>query len=195
VNFNIRMPLHAALLAAALSFSLRAETSAAQDHLAGNTVLIVRHAEKPLIGRELTREGEARANAYVHYFEPFREDGLNIKINALYSGSDSPDSVRPRLTLEPLSRATGLPLDSHISTKDPDSLVTLLRTQPHGDHPLIAWRHGSVPTLLKAFGASPDIIPGGKWPDDTYDWVIILIFDSAGHLQSQRLIHENLTIP
>lgn len=195
MNLNIRLPLHAALLAAALSFSLSAAKPAPQDHLAGNTVLIVRHAEKPLIGRELTRAGEARANAYIHYFEPFRDGGLNIKVNALYSGSDSPDSVRPRLTLEPLSRATGLPLDSHISTKEPDAMVTLLRTQPHGNHPLIAWRHGSVPALLTAFGASPDLIPGGKWPNDTYDWVIVLTFDRIGHLRSSALVHENLTIP
>jgi hypothetical protein len=195
VNLNIRRPLNAALLASTLSFSLRAATPAAQDHLAGNTVLIVRHAEKPLIGRELTREGEARANAYVHYFEPFQDGGLKININALYSGSDSPDSIRPRLTLEPLSHATGLPLDYSISSKDPDALVALLRTQSHGNHPLIAWRHGSIPSLLIAFGASPDLIPGGKWPDEVYEWVIILTFDSSGHLQSQRLVHENLTIP
>ena len=204
MNFNIRRLSRATFLAATtLCISIHAETpsptpretSAAPDQLAGNTVLIVRHAEKPLLGRELTRAGEARANAYIHYFEPFQEGGLNIRVNALYSGSDSPDSVRPRLTLEPLSRATGLPLDSSITTKEPAALVTLLRTQPHGNHPLVAWRHGSVPALLTAFGASPDLIPGGKWPDDIYDWVIILTFDSAGHLHSSQLIHENLTIP
>jgi hypothetical protein len=204
VNFNIRRLSRTTFLAAAtLCISIHAETSSdttpdtatAPDHLAGNTILIVRHAEKPLLGRELTRAGEARANAYIHYFEPFHEGGLNIRVNALYSGSDSPDSVRPRLTLEPLSRATGLPLDSSISTKEPAALVTLLRTQPHGNHPLVAWRHGSVPALLTAFGASPDLIPGGKWPDDTYDWVIVLTFDNSGQLRSSRLLKENLKVP
>jgi hypothetical protein len=194
VNFNKRFPLHAALVAAILSFSLCAETPVTHDHLAGNTVLIVRHAEKPLLGRELTPTGKARAGAYIHYFEPFHDGGLNLRVNALYAGADSADSIRPRLTLEPLSHATGLPLDSTVSTKDPEALVALLRTQSHGNHPLVAWRHGSIPALLTAFGASPDLIPGGKWPNDTYDWVIVLAFDSAGHLHSQRLVHENLTI-
>ena len=45
-----------------------------------------------------------------------------------------------------------------------------------------------------AFGASPDLIPGGKWPNDTYDWVVVLTFDSAGHLHSQRLVKETLTL-
>lgn len=198
MNLNIRLPLHAALLAATLSFSLCGETPAdtpsTHDHLSGNTVFIVRHAEKPPLGRELTPTGQARARAYIHYFEPFHDGGLNLRVNALYAGADSADSIRPRLTLEPLGHATGMPVDSSISTKDPDALVSLLRTQPHGNHPLIAWRHGSIPALLTAFGASPDLIPGGKWPNDTYDWVIVLTFDSAGHLHSQRLVKEHLTL-
>lgn len=165
------------------------------DCLAGNTVLIVRHAEKPLLGRDLTTTGQARAQAYIHYFEPFHDGGLNLRVNALYAGADSADSVRPRLTLEPLSHATGLALDSTVSTKDPAALVTLLRTQRHGNHPLVAWRHGSIPALLTAFGASPSLIPNSKWPNDTYDWVIVLTFDRAGRLHSSRLIRENLTIP
>ena len=165
-----------------------------RDNLAYNTVLIVRHAEKPLLGRTLTPTGEARAQAYIHYFEPFHDGGLKFRVNALYAGADSADSVRPRLTLEPLSRATRLPLDSTVSTKDPDALVALLRTQRHGNRPLVAWRHGSIPALLTAFGASPSLLPNSKWPNDTYDWVIVLTFDSAGHLHSSRLIRENLTI-
>ncbi len=194
MNVNLRLPLHGALLAATLSFSLRADKPAAHDHLAGNTVLIVRHAEKPPLGRELTPTGEARAAAYVRYFEPFHDAGLNLRVNALYAGADSADSVRPRLTLEPLSRATGLPLDSSVSTKEPTALVTLLRTQSHGNHPLVAWRHGSIPALLAAFGASPALLPENKWPNDTYDWVIVLTFDSAGQLHSERLVKENLTL-
>lgn len=183
------------LLAVSIAFCarLRAATSS-RDHLAGNTVLIVRHAEKPLLGRELTRTGEARAEAYVHYFEPFHDAGRKLRVNALYAGADSADSVRPRLTLEPLSAATGIPLDSSVSTKDPAALVALLRTHSHGNHPLVAWRHGSIPALLSAFGASPDLVLGGEWPNDVYDWVIVLNFDRSGHIRSERLVKETLTL-
>ena len=184
----------ALVIATALCAPLQAATPS-RDHLAGNTVLIVRHAEKPVLGRELTKTGEARAQAYIHYFEPFHDGGLNLRVNALYAGADSADSVRPRLTLEPLSSATGLTLDSSVSTKDPAALVGLLRTQMHGNHPLVAWRHGSIPALLTAFGASPELIPGGKWPNDVYDWVIVLNFDHSGHLRSQKLVKEIITIP
>ena len=198
MNLSTSIHLRAALVAATLCIALHAETpadrAAAPDHLAGNTVLIVRHAEKPPLGRELTPTGEARAQAYIHYFEPFHDGGLNLRVNALYAGADSADSIRPRLTLEPLGHATGLAVDSTISTKTPDALVSLLRATQHGNHPLVAWRHGSIPSLLTAFGASPDLIPGGKWPNDVYDWVIVLNFDSTGHLRSQRLVKETLTL-
>lgn len=169
--------------------------SQATDFLANNTVLIVRHAEKPPQGRELTPAGEARARAYATYFEPFNQDGFNVRVDALYAGADSSGSIRPRLTLEPLSQATGLALNTAIGTKDPTGLVALLRNQAHKPHPLIAWRHGGIPTLLEAFGASPvELLPGAKWPDDTFDWVIVLGFDSHGHLAEQKLVKEHLTV-
>lgn len=173
-------------------------SASAQDYLANNTVLIVRHAEKPpeATGQTgLTEAGRHRAEAYVKYFRPFREDGMSLRISALYAGADSASSIRPRLTLEPLSKASGMPLDSTISTKDPGSLLTFLRTQRHGDTPLICWRHGQIPALLTAFGIAPDsLLPAGKWPDDVYDWVLVLHFDDHGRPKSQKLVHETLQV-
>ena len=168
----------------------------AQNQLAGDTVLIIRHAEKPASGNGLTALGEERAKPYVRYFEPFQEAGLSLKVDALYSGADSASSLRPRLTLEPLSKATGMPLHATVDTKNPEELVEALKTQPHGHIPLIAWRHGQIPALLRAFGASPEqLLPGGVWPDAVYDNVILLTFDASGKLASQRLIHESLQVP
>ena len=171
---------------------------AGQNYLANNTVLIVRHAEKPpeSAGQAgLTEAGRHRAEAYVRYFQPFQEDGMKLKISALYSGADSASSIRPRLTLEPLSKASNMTLDTTISTKDPDALLTLLKTHPHGDTPLICWRHGQIPALLSAFGVAPDsLLPAGRWPDDVYDWVLVLHFDSQARLQSKTLVHETLQV-
>ena len=170
--------------------------TARRDFLSNNTVLIIRHAEKPASGKDLTLQGEARAQAYTHYFEPFHEEPFEFRVDALYAGADSDNSIRPRRTLEPLSQSTGLKLNISISTKEPGQLVTLLHNEPHGAHPLIAWRHGQIPALLSAFGASATtLLPDGKWRDEVYDWVIVLGFDSTGHLRSAQRLKEHLAVP
>ncbi len=191
-----RRPLFASLvLLIPALHSLPAQQAEPRNYLANNTVLIIRHSEKPPSGPDLTPLGQAHAQAYTRYFEPFREDGLNVSVDALYAGADSENSVRPRETLEPLSKAAGLNLDVSISTKAPAELVDLLRTHPHGTHPLVCWRHGQIPALLSAFGASPAVLPGGKWPDGTFDWVVALQFDKEGKLQSAHLLKEHLNVP
>lgn len=172
-----------------------ATTAMATDGLAGNTVLIIRHSEKPETGTGLTAAGEARARAYATYFAPFRENKLSLKVDALYAGADSAKSFRPRLTMEPLSKATGIPIHSEIATQNSEAMVKLLRTSQHGKTPLIAWRHGELPALVSAFGADgARLIPGGKWPDEIFDWVIVLQFDEAGKLMSQAMVKQTLVV-
>jgi hypothetical protein len=169
---------------------------APKNYLANNTVLIIRHSEKPESGTGLTPMGEARARLYIKYFQPFQEQGLSIPVDCLYAGADSEKSFRPRLTLEPLSKASGLPLHLKMGTKDSEKLVLELKTEPHGRYPLIAWRHGDIPALLTAFGASPEkLLPNGQWPDNVFDWVIVLTMGPDGQLLASRLIHEQLQVP
>jgi len=171
-------------------------SQSSKNYLANNTVLIIRHSEKPESGSGLTEMGEARARLYAKYFQPFQEGGLTVPVDSLYAGADSEKSHRPRLTLEPLSKATGLSIHLKFGTKDSESLVYELKTEPHGQHPLIAWRHGDMPALLTAFGASPEkLLPNGQWPDDVFDWVVVLTMGPDGQLSSAKLIHEQLKVP
>ena len=44
----------------------------------------------------------------------------------------------------------------------------------------------------EALGAgSGQLFPKGKWPDEVYDWVIQLRYDSAGHLVEAKRIKES----
>jgi len=188
----------ASLLTIGGLFSYSASAQTPRNYLANNTVLIIRHSEKPEAeaGTGLNSAGEIRARLYAKYFQPFQEEGLSIPVDCLYAGADSKNSFRPRLTLEPLSKATGMPLHTNIGTKDSQILVQELKTEVHGQHPLIAWRHGEIPTLLRAFGAVPEkLLPNGQWPDDVFDWVILLKMGSDGQLGSAILIHETLKLP
>ena len=58
---------------------------------------------------------------------------------------------RPRLTLEPLSRALNVPLDCTFKDKDPETLARELESKPHGTNILICWHHEKIPDLLRAF--------------------------------------------
>lgn len=167
-----------------------------QSQLANTTVLIVRHAEKPAEGTSLTPQGFARANAYAKYFAPFFLDGKPLEINALYAGQDSKGSVRPRLTLEPLSHALHLPLNTDFSTENPEALATSLKSSTHGNHVLIAWRHKKIPALITALGGDPaQLLAASAWPDDVYDWVVVLRYNETGNLEHEELIHEPRLVP
>lgn len=165
--------------------------------LADATLLVVRHAEKPTRDgdRGLSPAGQARAQAYADYFRHFTIDGKPVHIDALVASSDSDASARPRLTLEPLAAATGLAVQTPFSNKQVKDAARWLASggatsQPHGTV-LIAWHHGKLAKLLDALGADADtLLPGGEWPSDVYDWVIVLRYDGAGHLAQSRRIVE-----
>lgn len=189
---NRRFVCFCFLVAVCSAFTAQAQA----NHLANATVLIVRHAEKPASGATLTPEGVARAQSYARYFHPFVTGSERLQPDTLIAGSDTADSVRPRLTLEPLSRATGIPLDTRFATNEPDRLVQALKEERHGNCVLIAWRHKKIAVLLKAFGADPStLLPDDTWPDQVYDWVILLHFDAAGRVDQQRRIVEPARLP
>jgi hypothetical protein len=159
--------------------------------LADATVLIIRHADKAESGDGLSPAGVVRANAYINYFENYQIDGAPIKLTALFAAADSKESDRPVLTLEPLSRAIGLPIDSKYKDKDYAKLADELEATSHGKDILICWHHGEIANLLRALGADPDqLIPGGKWPGDEYGWVMQLRFDKDGHVAEAKRVVE-----
>lgn len=184
----------AALWVMALALSAHAAGDSTTG-LADTTVLIVRHGEKPDSGPGLSPEGEARAQAYVAYFQPFMLDGTSFRPDMLVASADSKNSARERLTLTPLSQALKLPIDQRFADREVQNLVTALSTESHGKSILIAWHHGQLAKLIKAFGADPKaLLPNGRWPDDVFNWVVVLRFDHAGQLVpgTARVIEEKL---
>jgi hypothetical protein len=195
------------IFVAAMSMALLMTSAAfAQDDVKGPdtngypalkdaVILIIRHAEKTASGDELSPDGYKRADAYVNYFKNYQVDGKPLKLDYLYAAADSKNSKRVRLTVEPLSKATGLKLDYRIANKKFQDMVDELHATSHGHEILICWHHGQIANLVRALGADPDaLLPKGKWPDDVFDWVLELHYDGNGRLipsQTKR-INENL---
>ena len=160
-------------------------------------ILVIRHAEMPEEGNGLNRAGQMRAEMYVQYFKHYQVNGRNIHLNALFAAQDSENSIRPRLTLTPLSQALGLPIQTPYKNKHYLKLVDSLKPIVTGKTILISWHHGTMPGLLAALGADPKtLLPQGKWPNNQFGWVIQLCYDKDGHLipELTRRVEENLQV-
>jgi len=184
------------LMAALALFLAPAAPVAAQapSGLSGTTLILIRHAEKPPEGSSdpgLIPTGYARAKAYANYFQNFSVDGKALKIDTLIATADSKKSNRPRLTVEPFSKASGLPIQQPFADKQVNELAASLAAGAPHRTILIAWHHGKMPDLLQALGADPKaLLPGGAWPPQTFDWVMYLHYDESGHLDASRRIVE-----
>jgi broad specificity phosphatase PhoE len=184
------------LLALAIPAAIFAKEHGEKSSALQNAViLIIRHAEKPDSGSGLSAYGEVRAKAYVNYFKNFTNtvDGQPLKINYIFAAADSKESQRPRLTIEPASKALGLAIDSRFADKNFPALANEIQSRPHGHAILISWHHGEIPALVRALGAVPEtVIPKAKWPEDVFGWVIELRYDAAGRLVKAERINEKL---
>ena len=124
-------------------------TYAGQLH--NSVIVIIRHAEKPADGDGLAPAGEARANAYVDYFKNFTLDSKPIHFDYLFAAKDSHESKRPKLTIQPLSKALGLDVNTDFKEQDYASLADELRSGPYSNkNILVCWHHGKIPELLAA---------------------------------------------
>lgn len=161
--------------------------------LSNATVLLIRHAEDADRGPGLSPAGETRASAYARYFHPFRFGEQVLRIDTLIAAADSRASDRSRLTLEPLSRASGIPIQQPVGNRHVGALVRWLGQGAPDRTILIAWHHGDLPKLIAEFGADPTMVLGRlRWPSDEYSWVVVLHFDRNGIVtaQSSHLVLE-----
>jgi hypothetical protein len=181
-------------IAVLFSFTLTLTTDA-QDGPKDAVVLIIRHAEDGGPGHDLAPRGHERAEAYKNYFLNFTVDSKRLEPAVIFAAKDSKQSHRPRLTVEPFARAAKLKIDAQFGNNQSAELAANLRANQQGKVILISWRHGDIPSLLRALGAKPEeLLPRGKWPGSVYDWVILLSYDQDGHLipGSSRRINEHL---
>lgn len=191
----MKLRIVAGILAGVLCTAVASAKGQGQAYpgLAGTTILIVRHAEKPDAGPELAPPGVQRAQAYARYFKKFSFDGKHVTPDYIVAASDSKNSMRPRLTCTPTSQALHLAIDTRYADKAYASLANDLESNPHGKVILVCWHHGEIPSLVNALGANwSQLSTERKWPTAVFGWVVALKYDKQGRLTHEELIHENL---
>lgn len=152
-------------------------------------VLLIRHAEKPDQGTGLAPAGQARAQAYVAYFQNYAIGGNAIQPQYIFAAADSDESHRPRLTVTPLAQALGLAIDDKHKDKDYQKVADdlLAHAKYDGGNTLVCWHHGEILDLAAALGASAQTLPASsnwptKWPGDVFGWVLQLVYGADGKL-------------
>ena len=160
-------------------------------------ILIIRHAEKPDSGTDLSPAGHRHADAYVSYFKSFSVDSKPLELDTLYATADTKASHRPRLTIEPLSKALHLQIHNQFKDHEFAQLAADISSSHHEKRILICWHHGEIPDLLRALGADPAmLLPDGKWPATEFGWVLQLRYNHDGRLipDETRRIDENIAL-
>jgi hypothetical protein len=151
-------------------------------------VIIIRHAEKPPVGSDLTLRGEERAAALVPYF--LRTEEL-LKFNtpvAIYAQkpSSATSSRRAIETVKPLADALRLKVNNSYYRDDYKKMVNEIMQSPEyeGRTVLICWEHRVIPAIASEFSAEG---APTNWPDSEFDRTWVLTFGPSTTPQFRNL--------
>jgi len=172
-------------------------------------VLIIRHGEKPETGTDLAVAGQERAQVYVIYFQNYSINSSTIKLNYLFAAADSTDSHRPRLTIEPLSKAIGLSIDDKHKDTDYKKVADDIKgnSKYENSNILICWHHEEILDLVKELGVDPAKLPPtanwpSSWPGSVFGWLLQISYDGNGNVQpsqtfciSEKLMYDDTEAP
>ena len=149
-------------------------------------VILIRHGEKPEIGKELNERGWQRANALPGFFKgnpDVNEFGFPVAIYAM-APKDDEGSVRAIQTVTPLAQVLHQKILSNYKKKSIEALVEEIRTSHayDGKMVLICWEHKVIPEIALALG-----LKNGpqKW-GSVYDraWVLTFKGNEVSHFKN-----------
>ena len=150
-------------------------------------VLLLRHAEEPKSGPDLSDQGRARADALVSLFQhPLTQP------SAIFAAKSSKQSARPVQTCEPLAKAIGINVDARFDENEFKALATaILRGNGQaGGSVVVCWKRETMPELAAALGvANPPV----EWPSNQYDHFWRITY--SGGKATMKDENQGLTLP
>jgi hypothetical protein len=177
-------------------------TQAAQSGDSTETIVMIRHGEKPQNGLgQISCTGLNRALALPDLL--IRRYGKPDFVYAPNPSDQVKDHgefysyVRPLATIEPTAIRAGLPVNTQIGYKQIDALQKELTQPAYANARIfVAWEHGTLHEfgqhLLEFYGDEPSAIP--SWPTNDFD--TIYVFHLTRHNGKPHLAfhleHENL---
>jgi hypothetical protein len=189
----------AACLGLALSaLVIAAPATRAQDPVATQTIVLLRHGEKPPAGLgQLDCQGLNRALALPPvltrlFGRPAAIFAPNPAATRVRDEGGVFDYVRPLATIEPTAIALGLPVDASVGFADIDGLQRRLG-EPHLRNSLVfvAWEHGRIVMISRSLLArhNGDAAAVPVWKDDDFDSIYVIKITRTGDRTSARFEH------
>jgi hypothetical protein len=156
-------------------------------HARPDQVIIIRHAEKPQHGHDLTVKGRERAAALAPFFLDC-DKAAPVAIYAQGPNDDHP-SRRSVETVTPLAHEMKLDVKTCHRGENAEMVKEILsKPEYEGKVVLICWSHKEIPGLATALG----VVDPPDWQDGAFDRVwVIKLKDGKAALQDlpQRLLY------
>jgi len=165
-----------------LAFLLFLNWSALAAAGAQQTIVAIRHAEKPPTSLgQLTCKGLNRALALPkvlipRYGKPDRIYAPDPGTHVGQLGNLSYSYVRPLMTIEPTAIQLEMPVNALIGFKNVGQLKKELMAPENANSVIyLAWEHNYLnefaKRMLKAYGKDPSVVP--DWPNEEYDRIYV----------------------
>ena len=178
---KVALKLQIAALAWAFPFTVALAGEPAAETV--ETIVIVRHAEKPPAGLGLlTCKGLNRALQLPGFFARNfpRPDFIfapdpSVKTTEIHGDGQRYDYVRPLLTIGPTAISTGVPINTQFPFNDPGLLADELLSEKYWNSTVyVAWEHLNIVILAEVIVNRLDVsaaVP--EWENSNYDTVFV----------------------
>lgn len=197
-----RVVARLAVLALLLTGVSGARGLATQETGAKETIVAIRHGEKPPGGLgQLTCQGLNRALALPPVLARYgRPDAIYAPDPAQVvsdRGKIEYSYVRPLITIEPTAIGLGMPVNAQIGLLDIAKLQAAVTARVYANARIfIAWEHLKLndfaKQLLTSYGDDPSAVP--DWPNSDYDRIYIFTITQDGSKPKLafKIEHEGL---
>jgi hypothetical protein len=175
-----------------------ASTSALAQATSQETIVFVRHGEKPEAGLgQLDCQGLNRALALPAVLEAkFGKPAALFAPNPSKQKDDAGkpyDYIRPLATIEPSAVRFGLPVNVDLGFLEVDKLRDVLEQPAYRNATVVvAWEHKLIDVLVKemmtAHGADEDAVP--KWHGKDFDSIYVVKLQWSGSTASITFVHD-----
>jgi hypothetical protein len=155
-------------------------------------IIIIRHAEKPATGSDLSPQGYQRANDLPPVFlAAFGGAPLGPPVAVYAMAPKPPDgTMRPIETVTPLVKVLqetnpSLPFITTFEKKKSAELAQDIMSNPlyDGKRVVICWEHHAIPDVAMALGGPSNVIPD-KWHGSVFDAAWVLNYNADGSFAS-----------